>query len=224
MKSRGFSLVEMLAALAVLSVLLVLSWPALQRAIDASRNARCISNLRSCGQGILLHARDHENRLVLAYASSADKDIANFPHLENHPQKGLTWYEYLHKTGYLPNDEVFVCPSFEPYRFNEKPWGRAYGMRRTVTSTRYTALPLTSVPRPGHYLLLADSSRPTIAIPSQWYYVNYPGDEANTIHLRHQNKANIFFLDGSVRALGETEILDLNDGWNKKALDHTPVR
>lgn len=216
--SSAFTVLELLVVIAVIAVLLIISVPAVHQMRASSQNVRCLANLRACGQGIMVHGQENKGRLVLPWASNLASDTASFPELINHPQSGFNWCDYLIERGYLARD-VIVCPTFAPYRYTEKPWGMAYGMRRTDSGTRYQPVTLSKVERPNSFVLLADSSRPTSAKSSQWYYITYPGNGSDTMHFRHADRANILFLDGSSRGLTTQEVLDLNDGWRAKAFD-----
>jgi len=59
----GFSLIELLVALAVVVLLAALAFPALQRAAEKSRASRDAGNLRQIGAGLLMFAAENSGRL-----------------------------------------------------------------------------------------------------------------------------------------------------------------
>ncbi len=59
---NAFTLVELLAAIAVVGMLASLVWPSAIRARDAADNARCTSNLRQLGVVIQTATNDNDNR------------------------------------------------------------------------------------------------------------------------------------------------------------------
>lgn len=213
-------MVELLVVIGLAIVLNALIYGAVSKALDSAKRTQCISNLRACGLGIFTCAAENNNSLVLPWASAASKDLADFPQLQNHPQSGKTWYEYLVGAGYLSMD-VVICPSFSPYKPKNAVWGQTYGMRRSDSKTRYDAIRVAAIETPSKYLLLSDSSRPADNPPHQWYYITWPGNDSDKIHFRHQGKANALFLDGSVRSSTPEEILELNDGWQEKVFDRS---
>ncbi len=221
-KSFGFTLMESLLALAMIIVVAMISSGVVSRALERSRETLCVARLKASGQAILLHAGEHRGEVLMAWASASPGDLAAFPHLATHPQKGMMWYQYLHHHGYLPDLSVLACPSYPPYRYEKglnEPKMQTYGLRRTFDDSRYEpAAILTRVLAPGRFVLLADSSKPLTWI-GQSYYISYPGNRAETIHLRHRGRANLFFLDGSIRSLSSQEIVDLGDGWNDRAFE-----
>ncbi len=60
---RGFSLIELLAAVGVLGILAALLVPALSGMLEKGRNARCLGNLHQMGVTILAYANDNDGFL-----------------------------------------------------------------------------------------------------------------------------------------------------------------
>ncbi len=59
MKRRGITLIELLVAIGIVTILGGLSLAAVQRAREASRRAACANNLRQIGLGLLAHHNTH---------------------------------------------------------------------------------------------------------------------------------------------------------------------
>lgn len=225
-KRNGFTLIEMIAILAVIAILVMLAVGPMNRAIKNARATKCLSNLRACGSAMLVYAVENDGFLPLAFGGNAT-NLESKPELASTPQYGLTWMRYLQREGYLSDYSVAACPSVSPYRYSyvAGQTQHAYGMRRT-TSTAFTPVRLSLVERPSSFVLLADSINwPGGSIPEsftfQWYFIDHPGAGRNRMHTRHNGRAHIFFLDGSQRALTRNEILDLGDGWSSNSIDDT---
>ena len=59
----GFTLVELLVVVAIVAVLAAITMPVLSNAIDGSKNAKCIGNLRGIGAAAMSYAADNDGRL-----------------------------------------------------------------------------------------------------------------------------------------------------------------
>jgi prepilin-type N-terminal cleavage/methylation domain-containing protein len=61
-RNDGFTLIELLIVVAIIAVLAAMLLPALQRAQESARRARCASNLRQIGVGTELYQTDNDGR------------------------------------------------------------------------------------------------------------------------------------------------------------------
>lgn len=135
-KPRGFTLMELLVAIAIIALLMSILMPAIKKVRIQAKRLICANHLRSIGQGLFIYADQNKNLLPLDYDPATPNQQPS--------QRQCTWWVYdgrysnppiplrlglLHKAGIIPEGKVFYCPSnvrpsqgFEDYT-NPKPWG-----------------------------------------------------------------------------------------------------
>jgi prepilin-type N-terminal cleavage/methylation domain-containing protein len=73
MARRGLTLLELMIVIAVVALLLTLSFPALMRARNEAQSAVCCQNLKTLSLAWLLYKDDNDDRLVGGYVDPAGK-------------------------------------------------------------------------------------------------------------------------------------------------------
>lgn len=84
----GFTLTEMIVAIAVVGIMASMVFPTLARARNKARQIQCTSQLRQLGQALMMYDMDY------------DRELENYPDRLTH----------LYALKYAPDSRVFVCP------------------------------------------------------------------------------------------------------------------
>lgn len=120
-KAPAFTLIELLVVLVIIALLAAVAVPVIGHGLAKGRQAKCASNLRQIGTGLLLYAADHNG---------------DFPETTHTEQRERAWIFTLGK--YLADtDKVRICPA-DPHgarRLAEK--GTSYVLNSWVFVPRY---------------------------------------------------------------------------------------
>ncbi len=224
----AFTLIELLAVIAVVGILAAILIPAVGKVRERAKETECASNLRQIGVGVGLYQAENNG----SFPSLNDGSV---------PGEQITWFEQLRP--YLSQEidspsvakiiDVVHCPSAEFYKVDANGNRRnthGYGWNMyLIPDTRvrpdgsrnspYRAL---NVQRPSEVALMADAGQRS---PSGWafgYFVSkrgaydpataeqtipesdfywYGASEGNPgFAARHNGRGNVLFVDGHVES------------------------
>jgi prepilin-type processing-associated H-X9-DG protein/prepilin-type N-terminal cleavage/methylation domain-containing protein len=197
-QTAGFSLIELLVVVAIITVLVGLILPALAASRVGAGLARCGANVRSIGQGLNLYANDdHE---VLPYWSGwqvkgGDGSAPDSP--------GPGWTEQMADD--LPTAETYQCPARDR---GAAPYCYFLSARYTFErlGKQYTSLRQADVQFPAQFVLSDDCNQPELFARPYGAFDGPPDcdqDDATFPPLffegelvPHRGKSNILFFDG----------------------------
>jgi prepilin-type N-terminal cleavage/methylation domain-containing protein/prepilin-type processing-associated H-X9-DG protein len=193
-KPNAFTLIELLVVIAVIAILASLLFPALATAKKRARAVQCLNNLKQIGGATQMFAHDNDNTLQL------DALI---------PGSG-TWASILFTNVNLEQREVFVCPSYKPFAWDN--WLNVYGIRVDAPANCRSGpngifFRVDCVQNPTEYLLVGDTtSQAQGGFTARQYYRFQVSSPLRMVHARHFGRANGLFLDGHVEPCNQQRL------------------
>lgn len=219
-RPKGFSLVEVLVTVGIVSILATLGLSAYNRSLDRARETQCISNLRQIGVGLAGYTGENNNRLpgpllpsqgprynkvngeVAAYLASYIAGYVGIPEAASGPLPSLA--EARRNAG------IFYCPAFGPEAKNGMvnsyfmrwkiaamgtsmpPWGN-YG-----TSTPQVPKSVLAIPDRANTWAISDLDQKCPDLPAESWVANTP------VKPVHGKTRNALFFDWHVAKISET--------------------
>lgn len=111
-KKNGFTLVELLVVIVIISILAALLLPALKSAREVAKRSRCINNLKQIGTGLIIYASDWNGYFpALNYFGEAGQ--WSYPYRAKswatEPSPGDPYSRFY--PDYIKDARIFFCPS-----------------------------------------------------------------------------------------------------------------
>jgi prepilin-type N-terminal cleavage/methylation domain-containing protein/prepilin-type processing-associated H-X9-DG protein len=234
----GFTLVELLVVIGIIALLISILLPALNRATEAARGVKCLSNLRQLALATVMYNNENRGHYPSCATNQPDDWFVWQP-LTDITQSALS--KYLGKA----NPEMFRCPSdselqghqnqyvysysanwmiFEPRDYNNvntkpPPFTAFFGRYTGGDLTRERpSLKNTDVRSPDHVIMLVDESSQTID-DNCWAPQHYFSDGLNLLSNRHDRRSesstdpnagrgNAVFCDGHAEFMQRKDSID----------------
>lgn len=184
MKSKKFTLIELLLVIAVIAVLLSMLLPAINQSRRNAMSAACKNNLRQVGIAVESYSSDHNGNIQLGSGP-------NYPGETFLSQKQLFWR--LQKTGYLNMGRSTTCSEFPPATISLACYGtRFYDGKKYPLGSNWIA---------GCKYREGGGPYPFIV---SWNGASLP-------YLIHRGKSNMLFNDGHVSSCGPGDLRGMSD-------------
>jgi len=191
----GFTLLELLASIAIISALVALLFPWAKGAVERGRQARCLGHMRQVGMALNQYADENRNTYPLAGSDATSENATAWymtiaPYL-NIPDGLLGPPPKLRATG------VLICPSMKPKEDRSSSYGvNIYMMKNQSFSHRWSYSRF-ACPAPAGTILIGEKNYNT----DQVYPEDYAGAPRSVVEKRHLNGANYIMLDGHAEYL-----------------------
>ena len=205
LKKQGFTLLELLSAVAIVGVLAALLVPSINTMIERGNQTRCASNIRQILLSLRAYANDNDNKLPAA----------------SEPDGGTRRWTRDDRLGtYLPErtnpkgweNIIFVCPSAtwngnkgEKLRKTYSATTALYGRLGTNNDTQREVV---TISQPSKTPLIVEAKLGSQSAPNAvaWTLAKADIDQgdpqkSSAISFHHNKKTNVGMADGGVRIL-----------------------
>ncbi len=209
---RAFTLIELLVVVAIIAILAALLLPALQSAKESGRAATCLNDQRQLIQASLMWSDDNDGKLTPyrttdpPYQDPATYPLYLYPSLLEQYVGGkaltmsiITPFLTCPSENNMNNPNIYTLWGF--------PWSigiNAYITGRWDTAANSPGLRMNQIQFPSRTAFYGDSYG-VQSSPALFYSWPPPATYIPQA-MRHRGKANVAFLDGSVRSVSPAEV------------------
>ena len=197
-KRIAFSIFELVAVLAIITTLVAMIFPVMEKARETGRKASCVSNLKQIGTALSMYLDDYRHQL---------------------PRSGngrIEWADALNDN-YIDDKNLFYCPTAAKSTYDwsnlENNNGISYGLswylnRRTLNFPKYD-----TIENRSEKVLMADADVINTAPSDKNKSILHWGDDEPGVSNRHNGGSNVLFSDFHVGWELKTTLEGNYPGW-----------
>ncbi len=207
--SRSFTLIELLAILAIIVLAAVVLLPSLRKAKEdqaRSKRIKCVIYLKQIALGFRIFATDHTNRFPMALST-------NLGGAKEYVPTPQTFRFFQVMSNELTTPIVTICPAD-----TRRPATNFHGHFSNSKVSYFVGL---DAGEAQPQMLLVGDRNLTSSIPlTNWILELRPGAAAGWTRAMHRYAGNVALADGSVQQVNSTRLQQqvLSSGTNRLAL------
>ncbi len=194
----GFTLIEILAVIAIILVLTAILFPVFTTARENGQRTACASNLRQLGLAFAQYREDFDGEMpILTYATSASYRFPNGQNPATVGQRNALWMHPIYS--YVKSPQIYNCPNAEGVYsggYNWRGGESSYGFNCYLSKT---VNPDLTIKYPSETALIADCDYYSLSPDPNFVQAAVNADNSNPPAPRHLDTLNMAFADGHVK-------------------------
>jgi prepilin-type processing-associated H-X9-DG protein len=211
-------LVELLVVIGIISVLIAILLPALNKARESAKQISCMSNMKQIGMAVMMYVADNRSSFPLWMERDQVNNtwIKAFPDFPVFGTPGIR--TSLHT--YLKTDKVWYCPDAQPTPDNStvptypQPWTwSSYAYNGSLGGTVQGSPPYAALRPPMKLTMIRDAANTVLGVETlptlSSVYPPSNGSFEVSAEWRHNRGMNVLLCDGHVNYYKQTD-QDLN--------------
>ena len=228
----GFSLVELLVVIGIITLLVSILVPSLRKAKVMAKQINCLSNTRTIGHALLAYANSNDGYLPAVRRDEAlDYTTQAYAPPDGDWEGGPEGVGLLHEGKYQKGPDAYYCPGrdtgSDPFaiRNRAEDWRTPMSRDRTDSEnySRTSYFVATSSYRTGDNSMdysrwhRIETTHPTKALAFE-ACVQFKGKPYGTSGHRHEEGYNFIFFDGNGRWVPDVRKVDDGSGTRRKTV------